>query len=154
MDLDYKIEEMEKSDLDEVTAIEKVSFPSPWSRDIFLRELENSFSFNFVARLPDKGNNKVVGYSVFWIVVDEVHILDLAVKEDFRRHKIGKGLILHCLKVAQEKGCRMAFLEVRDSNAAAKNLYDSLGFEEIGTRKSYYSDGEDAIVMVCKFKVD
>lgn len=151
MNFDYIIDEMMKGDLDEVLEIERASFPSPWSRELFLREFENGFSYNFVARESDGGKRRIIGYIVFWIVADEMHILDLAVQQDFRRQGIGRNLVIHALKIGIENDCRNVFLEVRKGNERAQNLYKALGFIEIGVRKRYYSNGEDALVMGREF---
>ncbi len=147
MAVDYTIDDMTHDDLDEVLEIERSSFPSPWSRELFLREFENSFSFNLVARSCEEGKGRIVGYIVFWITADEMHILDLAVHKDFRRQGIGSSLVNRALNIGRHRGGRRVFLEVRRSNCKAQRLYRTLGFVTIGERKRYYSDGEDALVM-------
>ena len=147
MSNDLLINEMTAEDLDEVLEIENRSFPLPWSRALFEKELENGHAFNLVARDPKRGGTGVVGYVVFWHVADEMHILQLAVHEEARRQGLGRHLLEEAIRLACSKGCRHAFLEVRTDNEAGKELYRSFGFREIGTRKNYYSDGEDACVM-------
>jgi ribosomal-protein-alanine N-acetyltransferase len=90
----------------------------------------------------------VTGYIVFWLVADEMHILNLAVAPDSRRRGIARRLVLAGIKHARAKGARRAFLEVRASNIAAQKLYSSLGFMGTSLRRDYYdSPVEDAVVM-------
>ncbi len=142
------IERMVKGDLDQVMAIEEVSFTSPWSRNMFLAEFRNRpVSLMLVARSCN-GERNVVGYIVCWVFVDELHILDLATSLSHRREGIARRLVLAALGTAYEWGARKAFLEVRRSNAAALTLYASQGFEQTQIRQEYYERPvEDAIVM-------
>ena len=151
MDDDLIIDDMTEGDLDEVFEIEKSSFSDPWSVDLFKAELQNPHSFNLVARLKSLSDKRVVAYIVYWIAADEMQILDLAVDERFRRQGVGRFLIKSALKRANDNGAIHAFLEVREENKAAISLYRTLGFAEIGERKKYYKDGEDAIVMGFRF---
>ena len=153
MDDDIIIEEMNRDDLDEVVEIERASFPSPWTKGLFLQELDKEHSFNYVVRAgakkvegKEKGSD-LVGYIVFWKAADEMHILDFAVHPGFRMRGIGRRLLNHSISVAKSEGCLRSFLEVRKGNAVGLGMYESFGFEVIGERKRYYKDGEDAIVM-------
>ena len=150
------IKDMRKEDIDEILEIEKVSFPSPWSREAFLTELKERDSSHF---LVAKSEGRVVGYAGFWLIIparscrteaggDEAHITNLAVHPSYRRKKIGERLIRFLLKLAISKGAKRATLEVRPSNLAAQNLYQKFGFEIKGVQKGYYNDtGEDALIM-------
>ncbi len=139
------IEDMKKEDIDEILEIEKVSFPSPWTREAFLIELKEK---NFSCFLVAKSENRVVGYAGFWLAFDEAHVTNLAIHPEYRRKKIGERLIRFLLKLAVSKGAKRATLEVRPSNIAAQNLYKKFGFEVGSIQKGYYSDtGEDALVM-------
>jgi ribosomal-protein-alanine N-acetyltransferase len=89
-----------------------------------------------------------VGFLLAWMVADEVHVLDVAVRAALRRRGIGGALLRDLLAFARAKGARRVFLEVRVSNAPAIALNRGAGFEDLNTRKSYYSDGEDALEMV------
>lgn len=144
---------MSQDDIDEVLKIEDVSFPRPWSRSQFEKELENPFSRSFAARL-DKSNNKtLVGYIIIWLVAEEAHILNIAVLPDFKKKGIGTKLIQFILDFLAKQYARAVYLEVRHSNTAAQMLYKGFGFKEIGIRKGYYSDNnEDAIVMGLEMK--
>ena len=151
MNKDFIIDAMTVDDLDEVFEIEKVSFPDPWSVDLFKAELQSPHSFNLIVRDNSLSDKSVAAYIVYWIAADEMQILDLAVDERFRRHGLARLLIQSALKQAAGAGAVHAFLEVRRSNEAALSLYNALGFDEIGERRKYYKDGEDAIVMGLRF---
>ncbi|MGQ0792620.1 MAG: ribosomal protein S18-alanine N-acetyltransferase [Deltaproteobacteria bacterium] len=143
------IEEMKPEDLDEVLLIERSSFPSPWPRRIFEMELKTRRSFKCVSRV----GGAVAGYIIAWIIYDEGHILNVAVHPDFRRLGIGEALMRECLGYFTRKSVKYAILEVRRSNLGAITLYEKLGFNPVGVRKSYYSDTEeDAIVMMLDFE--
>jgi ribosomal-protein-alanine N-acetyltransferase len=141
---------MQETDLDAVLTIERASFPSPWSKALFQQELENAISRCLVverAELVSQG--ELVAYVCFWVVHDEIHIMNLATAPRHRRKGIARMLLGRALQSGRKKSdARRALLEVRRSNAAAKSLYHALGFRVVGTRRGYYQDtGEDALVM-------
>ena len=133
-------------DLDEIVAIEAASFNNPWTRDMYERELQNpDVSFLYVLRVPGQG---IVAFCSFWLVLDEVHINNLAVRGDFRGRGLGTALLGHVLQAGASRGAGRATLEVRRSNAPARRLYESLGFEIAATRPNYYvSPAEDALIL-------
>jgi [ribosomal protein S18]-alanine N-acetyltransferase len=99
----------------------------------------------WVARDDD---THVVGYLCLWEVADEVHITNVAVRPDVRRHGIAKGLLRTVLDDARTRAFKIVVLEVRPSNEHALTLYESFGFRVVGRRRGYYYDtGEDALVM-------
>lgn len=137
---------MQPEDLDSVLAIERVSFPSVWSRESYLRELRNRSSYYVVARLE----GEIIGHAGMWIVPHEAHISTLAVHPARRRRKFGRFLLAHLIQVAAQKGVTHITLEVREGNLAAQRLYQQFGFESRGRLPHYYGDtGENALVM-CK----
>ncbi|WP_243373940.1 ribosomal protein S18-alanine N-acetyltransferase [Geotalea sp. SG265] len=147
--MDNRLEElticpMSESDLDGVLAIESDSFPRPWTRAHFLAELEATHSFPLVALGAD---NRVIGYICPMLVLDEGHILDVAVHRCYRGRGIGRLLVERVLLDCGERGAAFVSLEVRLSNASAIALYWRLGFTETGRRKAYYENGEDALLM-------
>jgi len=144
------IELMHKEDVDQVLSIEQASFSMPWSRNLFLSEFRSPLvSTLLVALADDPLLRKVIGYIVYWIVADEMHILNLATAPEQRRQGVAKKLVLAGLKRAHQKGAARAFLEVRASNMAAQKLYADLGFTGTSMRREYYdSPVEDAVVMV------
>lgn len=136
---------MEPIHLDGVMAIEQACFFSPWSRATFLREItENPYAIYLVAL----SSHQVAGYSGAWLVVDEAHITNIAVAKNWRRRGVAKRLLDRLLTLAREQDIRRVTLEVRRSNEAAQNLYQSLGFYSAGVRPGYYTDNsEDAVIM-------
>jgi ribosomal-protein-alanine N-acetyltransferase len=147
---------MDHRDLDEVMELERLCFPSPWSRRMFEQEMEHRWAVLEVARLTDEegqvGQHPMAGYSDYWLVYDEVHLLNIAVHPKFRRRSIGRILVERVFEAARQIQCGQVILEVRPSNVEAMNLYDKLGFEVIGVRRGYYHDsGEDALVMAKRF---
>lgn len=132
-------------DLDAVLEIERVSFPTPWTRDQFLFEIrDNGVAWNPVLR----DSERVRAYACTWIVADRMEINDVAVEPALRGRGLGRELLRHALDVARARGCGSARLEVRPSNLPAIALYRSLGFREVGRRPRYYDDtGEDAVLM-------
>lgn len=142
----YKIQPMTLEDLDSVLAIERSSFPGPWTRAMFIGELRNPVSHSYTMKSLQMGRRVVTAYVVFWIVHGEAHILDLAVHRDFRRMGLGAMLLRAALDIMRDGLVYDVFLEVRRSNHAAISLYRKFGFKEGFERKNYYGD-EDAIVM-------
>lgn len=148
--LEVRIRPMQATDIEEVTAIDRISFSLPWPERAFQYELnENAASLLWVAEIShSEGERRVVGLVVAWMILDEAHIASLAVHPDFRRKGIGERLLLTILEDAVHKGAGQAMLEVRASNSAAINLYRRFGFEITGRRIRYYRDNnEDAVLM-------
>ncbi len=143
-----RITELLSSDIPDVTAIEQYSNPEPWTRESFLEELLRPHSHLLVARVPAVSGEMVAGYLCFWLVADEVQILNIAVHRAYRRQGIGRALLVHCLHCGSGKKTRKAVLEVRSSNVVAQHLYRSLGFQVVGQRRDYYEGvGEHAVLM-------
>jgi ribosomal-protein-alanine N-acetyltransferase len=141
-----EIRPMTEGDLDEIMLIEWKSFPTPWSRRLFERELLLPYAHAFVAL--EAPMDPVVGYLCFWLVEGEMHILNLAVHPQRRRQGIGALLLRRGLDYCQENGGTEITLEVRRSNYKAISLYRRFHFEPRGIRPRYYSDsGEDAVIM-------
>jgi len=137
---------MEPGDLDEVMAIEEVSFPTPWPRRLFEEEIVREFSDALVA-FPAEGEG-VLGYSVCWIVADESHLLNIAVRPDARERGVGGALLGECIRRVARMGAGRIYLEVRAGNASAIRMYEREGFSFLGIRRGYYADtGEDAILL-------
>jgi len=138
---------MQRSDLDAVLAIEQRVFPQPWSRGFFEKELAATQAQCMVALRADAETAVLVGYTVSWRVLDEVHVLNVAVHADHRGASIGRRLLEHVLDDGRATGARVVYLEVRAGNVPARRLYRRLGFRDLGVRRSYYGPGQDAIVM-------
>jgi ribosomal-protein-alanine N-acetyltransferase len=145
---DLTIRRATLADVKAICAIEDRSFPNPWSRWAFLAELGHPKSHTLVAGPSPPQPRDLWGYIVFWVVVDEMHLLNLAVHPERRRHGVARLLLAEALIQARERGAAVAWLEVRPSNAPALSLYNSFGFKEVGRRPRYYDDtGEDAILL-------
>ena len=139
---------MKKEDLEQILAIEQASFSMPWSKNLFLSEFRSPGISTLMVALADGPERSVIGYLVFWLVEDEMHILNLAIAPTFRRERVARKLVLDALKRASLKGAKQAFLEVRVSNSAARKLYSNLGFVVTSVRREYYDKPvEDAVVM-------
>jgi ribosomal-protein-alanine N-acetyltransferase len=135
---------MIQSDLDDVLAIENVSFATPWSRQLFMDELSNNASTVMVFTAADK----LVGYVCFWEVVDEGHLLNIAVHPDHRRDGLGRFIMDYVEKSCVQRGLQKILLDVARRNTPARNLYKRCGFQTIGFRKRYYTEAQDdALVM-------
>lgn len=140
----WAIRRLTSKDVDQVVAIERMSFPSPWSEEMVLEELSNPLSSFWVL----ESGGRILGYLCAWWVKGEVHLLSLATHPDVRRRGVAKRLLVELIEVAKNVGVERIFLEVRESNSIARKLYSSLGFSETGRRPQYYTDTkEDAIVM-------
>ena len=138
---------MQLSDLDEVLEIEAYSFPSPWDRQTYERDLMLNEHSRFYIALDD--NNELAGYIGNWFILDECHVGTVAVKREYRRMGIAHLLLAHTARLALSEGVTYIILEVRVSNTAAVELYEALGFNIVGRRRGYYQDtGEDAHLML------
>jgi ribosomal-protein-alanine N-acetyltransferase len=143
------------TDVRSLSEIEKVSFPSPWSLWCFLAEYANSKSTILVAGPPPPDPWETWGYVIFWVIAEEMHILNLAVHPAQRRRGIARSLLTTALAQARDQGAAVVWLEVRPSNTAARTLYHSFGFEEVGIRPGYYTDnGEDALILAFSWDED
>ena len=139
------IRKMTLEDIPAVIQLDHVSFSLPWPERSFRFEVtDNPASRCWVAEI----DRRIAGMVVAWLFVNEVHIATIATHPDFRRMGIGSRLLSHTLLQALEEGARSSFLEVRESNLAAQELYRRFGYEEAGRRRRYYRDNdEDAILM-------
>lgn len=148
--MQFQISRMKGDDLDEVLAIEHLCFTYPFSRSLFESELNQPAATLLVAR----DGESLVGYIDFWKVVDEIHLINIAVHPDYQRKGIATQLFQAMLRVSpsplEGEGGRKIYLEVRVSNEGAKKFYEKMGFQVIGIRKGYYPDGEDAYVLSSK----
>jgi ribosomal-protein-alanine N-acetyltransferase len=152
------IRDAEAADLDRVAEIERLSFSDPWSRQSFASLLRNEHvHFRVALTTPVSAltpahasptSAAVVGYVVAWLVVDEAEVANVAVDPAARGLGVGARLLDDVLTAARRNGAAAAYLEVRDSNVAARALYASRGFQQVGRRRRYYRRPvEDALVM-------
>ena len=149
----FLIRRMTREDLPAVMELEKASFRNPWSLELIQRELGHDWSIILLLEEPlPEGGRRLLGISIFWIVHDEVHVLNVATAPEHRRRGVGRALMDATLAEGRARKCCLATLEVRRSNEPAIQLYKAFGFRPVGVRPNYYVDeGEDAIVMVLDF---
>ncbi|HEY8508204.1 MAG TPA: ribosomal protein S18-alanine N-acetyltransferase [Steroidobacteraceae bacterium] len=139
------IRPMTEADVPSVVAVERASYQFPWSEGIF----RDCLRVGYVCRVAVL-NDEIIGYGVMSMGAGEAHILNLCVGAQHRCHGLGKRMLTYLLDRAAAAGMAEAFLEVRPSNTAAIRLYQSLGFEQVGTRRGYYQavgGREDAAVL-------
>jgi [ribosomal protein S18]-alanine N-acetyltransferase len=136
--------DMVVEDLPEVVAIERASFPNPWTGALFLQELQVEFSRMVVARHP---RGRIAGYVCRWLVAGEMHVLNVAVDPKWRGRGLGGALMRAMLQEARTRQVSAVTLEVRRSNRTGRRLYEAFGFEEVGARPNYYGRGEDALIL-------
>ncbi|HMF42135.1 MAG TPA: ribosomal protein S18-alanine N-acetyltransferase [Polyangia bacterium] len=143
----FDVEPMKLGDLDAVMEIEGASFRSPMPARMVLEEMGREWAHIDVVR--DRLRRNVTAFSNYWVVADEVHLLNLATHPEARRAGHASRLLAHIIEVGRSRKCRFVTLEVRRSNAAAVRLYRRFGFRAVGVRPNYYAeDQEDAIVML------
>jgi ribosomal-protein-alanine N-acetyltransferase len=167
----YQTRPMTEADIAQVTEIERESFPTAWPRTAYKRELANKLASyvvvvdrqhapvqprlqrrNLLGRLrhddTPQTQDYVVGYVGLWFMVDEAHIVAIAVREAYRRRGLGELLLAQAIELAMAKNQEIVTLEVRRSNFAAQTLYEKYRFLKVGIRRRYYSDNhEDAVIM-------
>jgi [ribosomal protein S18]-alanine N-acetyltransferase len=143
--MNLTIRKMAVEDVSAVVDLDQRSFSLPWPERSFRFELtDNPASRCWVA---DR-DGKVVGMIVVWLIVDEAHVATIATHPEYRRQGIAKRLLAHALRQMIQDGARSSFLEVRESNIAAQEMYRKFGYEVAGRRRRYYRDNdEDAILM-------
>ncbi|MGV8844330.1 MAG: ribosomal protein S18-alanine N-acetyltransferase [Pseudomonas sp.] len=137
---------MTEADLEAVLTIEYAAFSHPWTRGIFLDSLQS-----YDCWLMFEGDQQV-GHGVINVIIDEAHLLNIAVKPQSQGRGLGLRLLERLMSRALELSAGECFLEVRASNLAAYRLYEQYGFNEVGRRRDYYpavGGNEDALVMAC-----
>jgi len=136
------------ADLPAIEAIEVACFRSdPWPRQSFETFIGRS-GVTFIVAEDARNDAMVAGYAVLIQAADEAELLNLAVSDESRRRGVGSALLRHLLDSAAAQGVRTVYLEVRESNAAARGLYATYGFVEVGRRRGYYQRPvEDALIL-------
>ena len=147
--IDFQL--MHEEDLDRVIALEKKAFSHPWTRKLYADALTDYECW--VMYLDDQH----VGHGVINQVLDEAHLLNIAIAVEQQGQGLGRQLLEYLMRRSSQRGCVECFLELRASNAAAYALYERFGFNEIGRRRDYYpalEGHEDALVMACTLFAD
>lgn len=148
----YFLRQMQTWDLEQVVEIEEQSFSGPWSKFIFQCELADNEFAHYLVVTTGQDTKKVLGYGGIWVIIDEAHLTNLAIKPEYRGRKLGELLLKGLEVIAIEKGALRMTLEVRVSNKRAQGLYRKLGFVPAGIRPKYYVVGnEDALIMWKEF---
>ncbi len=179
----YKVRLMRREDIDQVVEIDKEAFPTQWPPTNYRNELLNRLAHYIVvsevSNIPESkpqplkqgffsrllvrftGNRKqagsneefIVGFAGCWVMADETHITEIAVRGPYRRQGIGQLMLITLIEMGIELKANLATLEVRVSNTGAQKLYEKMDFEQVGMRKAYYTDNhEDALIMT-NFKI-
>lgn len=144
----FWIHVLRSEQLPQILDLEARSFEHPWSPELVAREVEQDHSLLLVISQEER----IVGFVICWLILDELHILNVAVEPSLRRRGVAKLLLGELLERAAAHGFTLATLEVRVGNAPAIGLYERLGFQTVGRRHRYYSDGEDALIMERRFR--
>jgi len=176
-DIYYVIRPMKYEDIPQVAQIDREAFPGEWvfrSQAAYKQDLDNPsirylvackmsgvseskgqptaklpwFKRFFSYRVPVNTAEEIVGFSGFWMMMKEAHIIAIGVRDEYRQLGIGEGLLIATIELAQTLNPNVVTLEVRASNMIAQELYKKYGFQVTGRRAKYYSsDGEDAVIM-------
>ncbi len=147
---ELRIEVAREADLGSIVEIDGETLGSKAADQVYAREIRLDISrIDVVAEVSLSGAREVVAFINYWDVADEIHLLSVATRPDRQRCGHGRLLMTHLLAYARRQGARCITLEVRESNLAAKALYQSLGFEIASVRRRYYAETrEDALVML------
>jgi ribosomal-protein-alanine N-acetyltransferase len=136
---------MQDTDLVEIMEIERCSYPHPWTRQIF----NDCLRAGYCCWVCEQ-QGVIEGYGVTSIAAGESHLLNLCVRPESQQQGVGRKLLLHLISLARRQNAELMFLEVRPSNRAARALYESMGFNELGSRREYYpadKGREDALIL-------
>jgi ribosomal-protein-alanine N-acetyltransferase len=144
----YRLRPAGPFDLDEVARIERESFPIPWKREFFASELVEPHRYIRILGRDDRGEPRVGGYLFAVSLYEEFHINKIATDQRLRNLGHGRSLLEDAIARARAMGSASMTLEVRVTNAPARQFYRSYGFTEAYRRRAYYQDGEDALVLV------
>ena len=142
MTMDLRFRVGDECDVPDIARIEALSFKTPWTAEMILSEMKETLSHFTVATI----GQEVVGYFGYLHILDELHILNVAVDPAHREHGIGSKMMSRLLEEARELSARAITLEVRESNSSAIRLYERAGFALAGVRPHYYTDKENALI--------
>jgi [ribosomal protein S18]-alanine N-acetyltransferase len=130
------------ADIESIYLIETESFSNPWTLDNYTSEFAIPFSYMMVA----ERDGNIEGFALVWFVNDETHLNKIAVKSEFRRSGVAGAILDHIISKSVNEGKKVIFLEVREKNTAARNMYSKFGFIENGLRKNYYPDDNAVLI--------
>ncbi|TVY01100.1 ribosomal protein S18-alanine N-acetyltransferase [Cohnella terricola] len=136
---------MNLNDVPTIVDIEREVFTAPWSEEAFRNELTHNL---FAKYMVMEHEEAVIGYGGMWLIIDEAHVTNIAIREPYQGRGYGRSLLREMMKTARFLGARRMTLEVRVTNERAQSLYRKMGFAPSGVRPNYYSDNlEDALIM-------
>ncbi|TVY08410.1 ribosomal protein S18-alanine N-acetyltransferase [Paenibacillus cremeus] len=136
---------MRMEDIPTICQIEQESFTTPWTAGAFQNELTNN---QFARYIVLECEGIIAGYGGMWLIMEEAHVTNIAIREHYRGRKLGERLLKEMQRTSSFYGALKMTLEVRASNFVAQRLYEKLGFHSVGLRRGYYTDNkEDAIIM-------
>jgi ribosomal-protein-alanine N-acetyltransferase len=152
---EINVSPLAKSEIPTILEIENDSQLEPWTETAFLEEIDKPHSRLLAARqcaglsfAPGSSTRDIVGYICFWSVLGEIQILNIAVRKDLRRRGIARKLIEAAVSTGIEENAKSVTLEVRESNLAARKLYESLGFIIVGERPNYYGVMKESAILM------
>lgn len=142
------IEKMTKEHLNQIKDILEEQFDEFWNENVLKSELENRLS-TYIVAIDEQ--NKVVGYAGIWKPTeDEAHITNIVTRKENRQHKVATNMLEELIKIAKDQNLKTITLEVNVNNTPAIHLYQKYQFEQVGIRKKYYSNCDDALIMTLK----
>lgn len=146
----FRIEKMKPEHIKSVAQIEKECFPLPWSEQSLSYEIYNPDAFYIVII----ENDEVIGYGGYLTIIDEAHIMDIAVKKSEQGKGYGNEILFFLIESAKEQGLTAMTLEVRESNIIAQKLYEKYDFVSVGIRPKYYENKENAVIYWLTIRED
>ena len=141
------ITEMKLEDVEKIKKDLQVNFDNFWNYEILKEEIVNNNSKYLVAKIIKSGKCEIIGFAGIKIILDEADIMNIVVKKHHRKKGIASLIMENLIKMAQNLDLKKLRLEVNQKNIAAINLYKKFKFEEVGIRKKYYNNTDDAILM-------
>ena len=141
-----RFEPLDERHIARLLTIEEEAYPDPWTPGMFRQEMLNRTSHFYVAYVEEE----LVGYAGFWLLADEIHITKITVVSDCRRRGYGREILEHLCTTGVALGAYSVRLEVRESNEAARALYTSLGFQNVGIRRGYYARARESAVVMAR----
>lgn len=145
MDKELTLTRLGPEHIEQMLSIEQLSFSHPWTRESYLYELDANPLAHYFGCFAGE---ELLAYAGLWLIVDEAHVANVAVRPEQRGQGLGQALMQGLIAFSLSRGSRRMVLEVRESNQAARALYAKLGFKQSGRRKNYYDDPqEDALLL-------
>jgi len=144
------IQKMNIQDLEEVLSLETSSSLTPWSKNMFIKEMQNHFSHCFVIKTGKPPPQPVIGFICFRNVTGESELLNICVHPQYRQLGISKKLMEFYMDFCSRKGIKTYYLEVNSSNVSAIHLYQYFFYKFFGMRKNFYQGKFDALLMMKK----